>query len=247
MYNKYIRTFYVLIGGQFMFRLSKNLMTDEEHLERQNYYYESGKNLKESMSSFKFNLRSKLATTFILGSIDSYDMTEIISIPIASDTEVLNRYGEIISKDDDTCLGHVTKLILDYFGFDFAIQNILNEIYDLYDESVEMYAIDDIINYIASLPLNSIGITRIDNVNKLLSNIANGIIVPVRVNNAIYYNDDTLTGSHYVILLGFIEGDAYIIDSSVSGCLKTLSTSRLFESILVDENLICAWDLSPCI
>lgn len=140
------------------------------------------------------------------------------------------------------------------FPAEDPIQNCetIEDVYKLYGSPVgiggSMFLIDNIIDMIAKKPVEIYKDTRIYSVNKILQNLENDIMVPVRVNNSIYHNDPSKTEGHYVILAGILEGKAIIIDSSCEpNGINVIPTSQLFKAMLHDENLICAWDLSPCV
>lgn len=84
--------------------------------------------------------------------------------------------------------------------------------------------------------------TRLNSVTKIIDNLKKGFMVPLRVNNAIYHDDKTREGGHYVILIGLENGVAYVLDSSIG--FITLPFKRLIKAVVNDEKLIAAWDTS---
>ena len=218
---------------------------------REKYHFDSGKSLKSSytiMNSYDHSnyigLRTIMATRFIHGTIDSATREEIIEIPIVSKNV----------ENDNDCTKCVLKILLDYFGFYHSIEDIAFQLtikgYNMsYDGSAKIdgsiLAIDYIINYIAAQPNSSKNI-RISNFDQILDNLKNGIIVPMRVEDSIYYRDSSRIGGHYVILFALIDGQALVIDSRVPSGVMALSTQDLFNSMLANEDAICVWDLTPC-
>lgn len=106
-----------------------------------------------------------------------------------------------------------------------------------------MFFIDNLINELCN---NSNIETRIQTIDKLLSNLSSGIPVPMRVQNSIYHRDPSRAEGHYVTLFGIVNGTAIVVDSSYteSSGLRCLPVKQLFDAMLGNENLICAWDLS---
>lgn len=137
------------------------------------------------------------------------------------------------------------------FSDDDPIQecNSMEEVYGLYGEPVGIggaaIAIDNVINYIANRPYSNLE-TRISSIDKVLRNLRNGIIVPARVSNSIYHDDDRRAGGHYVVLLGLFNGIAYVLDSSELAGIKCLPATRFFKAVTADESLIALWDLASC-
>lgn len=84
--------------------------------------------------------------------------------------------------------------------------------------------------------------TRLCSVSKIVENLISGFMVPIRVNNAIYHDDRTREGGHYVILIGIEDGEAYVLDSSI-GFVK-LPFRRLMKAMVANDGLIAAWDTS---
>lgn len=106
-----------------------------------------------------------------------------------------------------------------------------------------MFLIDNVIQELAkkesteNKPVN----TRLDNIWEIYANIRKKIMVPLRVNNSIYYNDPKRKGGHYAILIGLDFGDAVMLDS-VNGFYR-LPFQKLMKAATADENLIAVWDL----
>lgn len=143
------------------------------------------------------------------------------------------------------------KSIREEFSEDDPIQSCqtLEEIYHLYGEPVGIggaaVAIDNVINFIANKPYHSLS-TRISSIDKVLENLKNGILVPVRVNNAVYHSDDSRAGGHYVVLFALSNGYAYVLDSSEPTGINILPAKQFLDAITANENLIAVWDLSSC-
>lgn len=143
------------------------------------------------------------------------------------------------------------KEIKKRFSADDPIQycKSLKEVYQLYGQPVgiggSMFLIDNIIRLLSNKP--TICETRIQTVNKIFLNLSHGIPVPLRVENSIYHKDLSKVEGHYVTLFGIDNGMAIVVDSSFepSG-VNILPAKQLFEAMLGNEKLICAWDLSSC-
>ncbi len=125
----------------------------------------------------------------------------------------------------------------------------LEEIGQLYGEAVGIggaaCALDNIIHLLANQPLNTYN-TRISDFKKIISNLKNGIPVPMRVENSVYHHDKSRVGGHYVVLFGLSNGNALVFDSNEDNVLKYISASQLFNAMVKNEELIAAWDFSPC-
>lgn len=110
-----------------------------------------------------------------------------------------------------------------------------------------MFLIDNVIAQLSKGNISGdmtsiLGKTRISSVQDVISNLFNGYMVPMRVNNSIYHADQARTGGHYVILVGLYNGEAHVLDSLIG--FKRLPFRRLIEAALADESLIACWDLS---
>lgn len=105
-----------------------------------------------------------------------------------------------------------------------------------------MFLIDNIICMLSQKELTAVRDTRITTVEKVIENLKNGIMVPIRVNNSIYHNDPNRAGGHYVILAGIEKGEAVILDSAIG--INRIPAKRLFEAAVANEGLIAVWDLS---
>lgn len=111
-------------------------------------------------------------------------------------------------------------------GSVFLVDNVIKELW-------KKESTDDIKEYIEK--------TRLDNIWEIYANIRKKVMVPLRVNNSIYYNDVKRKGGHYVILIGFDYGNAVVLDS-LNGFFR-LPFRRLMEAASADENLIAVWDM----
>lgn len=107
--------------------------------------------------------------------------------------------------------------------------------------------IDNIVKQLSPKDIEIYRATRLYSVGEMILNLKKGIIVPVRVNNALYHNDANRKEGHYVTIFGIRDGKAYVVDTSVkeNGGVKVLPIQRLLMAMVEDKNLICAWDLSP--
>lgn len=280
-----------------MFRLPKCDMPFKQYHERQDYNIECGKNFKTSLNFHSIDCCSVIATNFNCGVIESYDRTELIRVPYAGNPEWATRqFGAVNTVENSACIAFVAKMVLDYFGFNYSMEDILSalesngyrkwklsrnkktlstpqlnaesikaefpeddpiqscetleEIFHLYGEPVGIggaaVAIDNVINYIAHKPYHSLS-TRISSIDKVLENLKNGILVPVRVNNAIYNDDDSRVGGHYVVLFALLNGYAFVLDSSEPTGINILYAKQFFNAVTANENLIAVWDLSCCL
>lgn len=284
------------------FVLPECTLEKEQYLARKDYFLESGKALKDSITSFNLGLTTCLATTLTspfanITMVDSYDRKSSFSIPSAHAPSWANRqFGAVNTVENSACIAFVSKIMLEYFGFSYKLEDILSEletkgyrlwkfannsrtlstpnfdvdsikkefpsddpiqdcknveeIKQLYGEPVGIggaaCALDNIIHYLAKQPSNTFN-TRITDFKKIIENLKMGIPVPIRVENSIYHNDNSRKGGHYVVLFGLIEGKAYVLDTSVKNGIKTISAQRLFKAMLATEQLIAAWDFSPCV
>ena len=144
--------------------------------------------------------------------------------------------------------------IQDYFPDDLDIQYCSNlaDLYDIAGKPVgiggSMFLIDNVINYISENDLKIANDTRIHSIDQLFKNIVNGYPVPLRVNNSIYHDDPKKTGGHYITLFGIVNNQAILVDSSLdqNSGIVNIPFDRLLKAMIVDENLICAWNLHHC-
>lgn len=88
--------------------------------------------------------------------------------------------------------------------------------------------------------------TRIYNVDSLLENLEMGCPIPLRVENSVYLNDSSLKGGHYITLYGFNSGTAIVVDSNIdsNAGIKELPIKQLFDAMIANPNLVCAWNPS---
>lgn len=108
-----------------------------------------------------------------------------------------------------------------------------------------MFLIDNVIADLArkyGRTITPVKDTRLNSVNELIENLQSGIMVPVRVNNAIYHDDETRKEGHYVVLVQIENGMATVMDSAMG--FNTLPAERLIKAMVADKGLIAAWDLS---
>ena len=127
--------------------------------------------------------------------------------------------------------------------------NNLNDIFKAFGDPEgiggSMFLIDSIIESISSETIKVFDDTRIKNINQLITNLKNGIPVPIRVQNSIYHDDPTRAEGHYVILFGITSGTAIIVDSSWDEGIRFMPAQQLISSVTDgNESLICAWNLS---
>lgn len=284
------------------FELPECTLEKSKYLARKNYFLESGKDLKDSVESFNLGLPTFISTTvtFPFGSIamiNSYDRKLTFPVQLAHTSKWSNRnFGAVNTVENSACVAFVSKLMLDYFGFVYELEDILleleskgyrlwklannsrtlstpnlspnsikeefpsvdpiqtctslDEIYQLYGEPVGIggsaSAIDNIIHYIAKQPVTAFN-TRITSIKKIINNLNHSIPVPMRVENSIYHNDAYRKGGHYIILFALIEGAAFCFDSNEYNGINILPAKRLFEAMVANEQLIAAWDFSPCV
>lgn len=104
------------------------------------------------------------------------------------------------------------------------------------------FVVDNIISILSGNILRPVLDTRITTVEAVLENLKNGIMVPMRVNNTIYHNDEKRVGGHNIILAGISNGEAILLDSSLG--INRVPTERLFKAAAANKGLIVVWDLS---
>lgn len=104
-----------------------------------------------------------------------------------------------------------------------------------------MYFIDEVIAFLAKTrPYED---SRIWSCLEMLVNLDEGIPVPVRVNNAIYKNDESLKQGHYVNLVGFDkDANAILVDSHFESGICKCPYDRFFRAVITDPGFISAWD-----
>ena len=103
-----------------------------------------------------------------------------------------------------------------------------------------MYFLDQLIaDTVGKEPYKS---TRVWTVGQLLDNLKKGYPVPVRVGNATYRDDPSLNGGHYVVLIGFENGNAVLVDSDEPTGIFKCPWERFFSAMIQDLGLISAWD-----
>lgn len=104
-----------------------------------------------------------------------------------------------------------------------------------------MYFIDEVIAFLAKTrPYED---TRIWSYMEMLDNLHKGIPVPIRVNNAIYKNDESLKQGHYANLVGFDkDGNAVLVDSHTEGGFYKCPYDSFFRAVIADPGYISAWN-----
>ena len=107
-----------------------------------------------------------------------------------------------------------------------------------------VFFLDNIIAMASSKKLAIGKDTRLHNFDEIVTNLNAGVPVPVRVQNSIYRGDDQSVGGHYIILYGMNRGMCYVFDSSEerNSGIRTIAAWRLFEAMIEDEGLACAWN-----
>lgn len=268
------------------FNLPEFQVSKEDHTFRQNCHAEAARSLKASWESFDKNQLDNL----------SIEVTLSRAIPSASDPRWAKRhFGAVNTVQKSGCLAMVSKLVLDFFGQNIPMEDILTqieekgyrqwkleksktltlpkielaslkaaypkndpiqgcnslkEVFALYGKPIgiggSMFFMDQLIGFLSEKPIEVYKDTRIKSIEQLISNLEHGFIVPLRVNNSIYHADKEKVGGHYLSLVGLFGREALLADSSKSLGFHLTSAERLFEAMLADDDLICAWDVSPC-
>lgn len=139
------------------------------------------------------------------------------------------------------------------FADDPAVQACANlkDVEELLGEPVgiggSMYFVDEFIGFIGKS--EPYGTTRLYTIMSVLDSLSRGIPVPVRVNYGHMLNDPTKTEGHYVILVGFEDDHAVIVDSSAPNGIYECPNQRFLESMIMDTNkgLTCAWNAVPLV
>lgn len=105
-----------------------------------------------------------------------------------------------------------------------------------------MFLLDNVIsNMSVNKESQAVYDTRLVTIEDILGNLMEGLFVPMRVNNAIYHNDSSRAGGHYVTLYGVKDGKAFVWDSSIGDVELPFKT--LMEAAVADKNLIAVWDI----
>ena len=104
-----------------------------------------------------------------------------------------------------------------------------------------VFLMDNVISCLSGGKAKAVEDTRIKSVTGIINNLKCNFWVPLRVNNAIYHDDSTQTGGHYVTLYGVKDGYALVWDSSI-GNVK-LPFMILMNAVVADKGLITAWDI----
>lgn len=147
------------------------------------------------------------------------------SSPKVDISEVKNRFKGIVPDTQNcTSIGELQRILGNLEGIGGS-----------------MYLVDNVICMLANKKL-SLQETRLNSIDGIISNIQNGIFVPIRVNNSIYMNDEFKIGGHYIIIIGIKHNTAYVLDFS-SG-IKSLPLKQLLKAAVHETDLIAAWNLS---
>lgn len=104
-----------------------------------------------------------------------------------------------------------------------------------------VFLMDNVISCLSGGKAKAVEDTRIKSVTGIINNLKHNFWVPLRVNNAIYHDDETRTEGHYVTLYGVKDGMAFVWDSSI-GDVK-LPFMILMNAVVADKGLITAWDI----
>ena len=109
------------------------------------------------------------------------------------------------------------------------------------DNVIKLFSFDDAVE-IASQ-------TRIHTVKKVVQNISNGIVVPIRVQNSVYLGDENHPGGHYVTWFRIENGMAVIVDTAMEErCgVYRIPVKQLLEAILFNPNMAVVWDVEPAV
>ena len=129
--------------------------------------------------------------------------------------------------------------------------NSLDEIYSITGEPVgiggSMYFMDNLICSICeqnNMPITPYKDTRIREVDHIIDCLESQCPVPLRVENSVYYDDPHYRGGHFVTLYGIDRGKAIVVDSNINSHagINTLPISQLFDAMIANPDLVCAWD-----
>lgn len=226
----------------------KNLdLTLEGIRQRSIYELQAAEHLKHSFESFDYN--SLNTFNFFVPMWIKDD------IPLCCDSNWINlRFSanNIVPKGDCTIL--IAKIILSFYNSTASFRELLMTLRDKnYGEFVEgggpTYFIDNLIQTISNndelLIYNQ---TRIHSVHQLLWNLINEVIVPLWVEDSVYFDEPELLGGHHVILMGISQNNAIVIDPNYiqNYGYRILPVRQLFDAMIAKEDKICAWNLFPC-
>ena len=127
--------------------------------------------------------------------------------------------------------------------------NSLNEVYSKFGNpfgiGISAFFIDNVIKLVFND--NNIDIaddTRIKSVEHILEVLESGYPILMRVNNAIYHDDPNRGEGHYVTVLGFSNGMAYIFDTSIENEV-IIPIERLLKASIANVNTIFVWNTNP--
>ena len=102
-----------------MFILPEFRVPYAEYRARQSKYEECGNKLKESLESYDFSTLDSISFIVKLPS----------EIPMASDSRWANRqFGAVNTVQNSACVAFVSKVILNFFGIDIPMEDLLTEI-----------------------------------------------------------------------------------------------------------------------
>lgn len=89
--------------------------------------------------------------------------------------------------------------------------------------------------------------TRISSVGKIIQNLSNGYVVPIRVENSVYLGDSNHKGGHYVTWFAVKDGNAVIVDTAMeSSCgIYTIPVSQVLDAITAGPGMAVVWDVEP--
>lgn len=232
-----------------------------------NSYLEQVKNLDLSLEGIRQRTIYKTkASEHLSKSLQSFDYNSIEhfnfvvpmwlkdDIPVICDpnwTQLSFSAKNIVHRND--CIVFIAKIMLSFYNSTASFRELLKTMHEKnYREFIEgggaIYFIDNIIQSISRKDLQLYKATRIHSVQQLLWNLINEIIVPLWVEDSVYYDEPELIGGHCVILIGITQKNAIVIDSSYVqnyGC-RILPVKQLFDAMIANEDSLCVWNLFPC-
>lgn len=107
------------------------------------------------------------------------------------------------------------------------------------DNVIKLFGFDDSIEIAKQ--------TRIHTVSKLINNLSHGIVVPIRVQNSVYLDEENHSGGQYVTWFRVENGMAVIVDTAKEGscCIYKLPVKQVIEAIVANPGMAVVWNVEP--
>lgn len=222
-----------------------------------------GTNIRNSIknlfnSSYQGEVLQKMDISGLLIKCGEYSMNGMFVSDVEfSDINEESFIAQAMNSSGNLLLALYNSLIVKYGKSPYPIEN-LAEIIAFYSNAADfenifqtenvfkpMCVVDEFLSKFSDasyiFPLWS---TRFDSIYSIFKSVQKDQPVIVRVNGNVYYNELKKKSEHFVVLIGFRNGYAITIDSSMNDFINFCPIGNFLYALVADKTSTCAWDLS---